>query len=407
MTLLFFGNTFSFTQNSFLFVHQGVNNPKIIGLLSFHWVGVSFMKWRLVASILLSCLLTSTAFAANKEKIVLVSGLDFTRTGQCGFKSCTDNEYLYSHDLSSILNQELNSRGVLADIYTFSWSRDMVTHGENLKTKFTNWFYKNICKEGQECYVSFISHSWGTVIASDFLASLASNSTIKVRTVVTFASPVTGAQTLPWKEVFWLTGVKKVLSASNQINGVAARWVNVVNRPDPIAWDIPQTENLQPNGTASTKGRLNAVFPVSNSELNPLYLGASIVKAYLNKGEDFHNVIVKSWGGGTPDLKAHAPASYEPKRLVQYVTNRLPTSIPSSSTAPAAVVKINQCVAKFSSYFGTKVGAPSLSGNYYSQNTTGGTAGKVTQIMVHKNLAESDFLYYWGGWNRLALSNCN
>jgi hypothetical protein len=136
-------------------------------------------------------------------------------------------------------------------------------------------------------------------------------------------------------------------------------------------------------------------------------LGASIVKAYLNRGEDLHNVIVKSWGGGTPDLNAHSPSSYEPKRLVQYVTSRLPASIPSTSSTPAAVTKINQCIAKFGIYLGNTIGAPYLNGNYYYQNTSGGSAGNVTQIAVHKDLAESDFLYYWNGWGRLALSYCN
>ncbi len=360
----------------------------------------------IVVGILCNFLLGTVVFAANKEKIVLVSGIDFTKTGQCGSKSCPDNEYLYQ-DLGSVLNQELNSRRALADIHSFSWSRDMVTHGENLKTKFANWFYSTVCKVGQECYVSFIAHSWGTVITSDFLASLASNSAIKVRTVVTFGSPVTGAQIAFLKEAFWLTGVKKVLSASNQINGVTGRWVNVVNRPDAVAWNIPQTENIQPNGTASTKGRLNETFPVVGSEFNPAYLGTSIVRTYFNKGFEFYKVIVKSWGGGAIDPNAHSPASYEPQRLVQYVSNRLPTSVGASSTTPAAVTKINQCIAKFGSYFGSKVGAPYLNGNYYYQNTSGGTAGKVTQIMVHKDLAEADFLYYWSGWGRLALSNCN
>jgi len=38
--------------------------------------------------------LTSNVYAANKEKIVLVSGIDFARTGQCGFVSCPNGEYL-------------------------------------------------------------------------------------------------------------------------------------------------------------------------------------------------------------------------------------------------------------------------------------------------------------------------
>lgn len=375
------------------------------------------MKHYAISTTLAISLLSNAAFALNKEKIVLVSGIDFTRTGQCGSKACADNEYLY-RDLGTLLNQELNSRGALADIHTFSWSRDMVTHGEKLKTKFTNWFYNNVCKEGQECYVSFIAHSWGTVITTDFLSSLANNSTIKIRTVVTFGSPVTGAQIALWKEPFWLTGIQKVLNDANKINGTRARWVNVVNRQDAVAWDylsgyniaIPYVENLQPNGTLSTKGRLGETFPVSGSELNPLYLGTSVLRAYLNKGEEFHKVIVQSWGGGLPNLTAHSPASYEPKRLVQYVTNRLPNKTVVSSpttTTPPAVTKINQCIAKYTDYFGIKSGAPYLNGNYYYQTTSGGKLGKVTQIAIHKNLTETDFSYYWNGWGKLPLSYCN
>jgi len=286
--------------------------------------------------------LTSNVYAANKEKIVLVSGIDFARTGQCGFVSCPNGEYLYSDEknpqasLEPKLNSSLDRNMMLADIYSFEWSGDMVTHGENLKTKFSNWFYKEVCPSGQECYVSFIAHSWGTVILTDFLASLSQPNTIKVRTVVTFGSPVTGAQIALLKTPFWLAGIQNVTNSSNKINGASAAWYNIVNKNDPVAWDylnaglfstssISGVSNLQPNGTASTKGRLGEMFPVSNSEFDPKYLTTSVIRAYSNSGSDLLNVIIKSWGkDGAPNLSAHATSSYEPDRLVGYVINRIP-----------------------------------------------------------------------------------
>lgn len=290
-----------------------------------------------ITILLLSGIFGSTAGLAekgeSKEKIVLISGIDFFRMAQCGFKDCPDDEYLLS-DLGSILHSEFSKHGTYADIHSFKWSRDMVTHGENLKTKFSDWFYNEVCSEGVECYVSFIAHSWGTIIATDFIASMSESSTIKIRTVVTYGSPATGAQIKSSEEAFWQIAIRKVTDSFNEIDSVSSRWINIVNPNDPVAWDyldnngsdISGVENVMPDGSRSAKGRLKEAFPVSNSEFDPQYLGTSFARLYIDRGQEAFNFILSSWGvNSPPNLEAHGTSNYQPERLVKYVTDRIPT----------------------------------------------------------------------------------
>ena len=76
--------------------------------------------------------------------------------------------------------------------------------------------------------------------------------------------------------------------------------------------------------------------------------------------------------------------------------------------SPQIVAHINQCISKFSGYFGTKVdSAFSCSDdNYFCQKTTGGTEGDVVMIAINKS--EYDVFWYLmeDKWNKAELSLC-
>jgi len=291
---------------------------------------------------------------SEKEKIVLIDGISLDRTAQCSFKECPDRKkgtedcYLY-HSFSELFADEMDKYNLLGKIYPFEWSGDMVTHGENLKTKFQTWFNNNVCKEGEECYVSFLSHSWGTIIMSDFIASMIDNSSIKIRTIVTFGSPITGSQIAFYKEPFWETAIKKVTNTSNYIALKPSKWINVVHPNDPIAWDILNScycifycrvsgvENVQHNAQPSHKGRLSETFPVSNSEFDYTYLGTSLLRLYNIGATQALNMIVGSWTiDSAPTLDAHFNGYIQDEtdriRLIKYITDRLPETNAENQT---------------------------------------------------------------------------
>jgi hypothetical protein len=87
--------------------------------------------------------------------------------------------------------------------------------------------------------------------------------------------------------------------------------------------------------------------------------------------------------------------------------NFLKTNRNTSVSVPTAVVYINQCINKFSNYFGTKDGSAEVCfGDFYCQDTT----GRIVSIAVHKS--ERDvFWYLWypgnGEWNTENLSSCH
>ena len=261
-------------------------------------------------------------------KLVLVGGLNEYTVGTCGTDYCPNWGYLLTGyaKLETALNNNLNGLIPRKDWHEFLWSGDPVTHGEggNLKKKFEEWFYQNVCSKGETCNVAFISHSWGTIIASDFIASLPNDTGVKVSTIVTYGSPVTGANIKWGVDPFWEIAVSKVQNK----NGT---WINVVNPNDIIAWDIPETINLKPDGTLSTKGRFSETFPVNLSELDPQYAVESIIKQYVIYGNTNLLKILDSSGvgGDIPENQSewetffadtHFTENYEPDRLVKYIS---------------------------------------------------------------------------------------
>lgn len=76
-------------------------------------------------------------------------------------------------------------------------------------------------------------------------------------------------------------------------------------------------------------------------------------------------------------------------------------SVPSSAASTA----IQQCVTKFSSYFGIRQGSEfDCYGEYSCQRTS----GPLSIIAVHSNMAHSNFYYFTGGdWFSYGLANCN
>lgn len=290
--------------------------------------------------VILSIFLSTQSYA-SEEKLVLIGGLDEYRVGKCNATSCSDGKeydwgYLTSYyKLGNALNA-LNDSIPKKNRYEFRWSGDPITHNEggNLKNKFENWFYKNVCERGSECNVSFISHSWGTIINSDFIASLPQDTSVNIRTVVTYASPVTGAQIKFNVTPFWATAVDKV-------NNSGGTWINVVNPKDVIAWDIPKTQNRKPDGTFSSKGRFDETFPVSNSEMDPKYLGTSFIRQCnpiesgfcSTLGSNFYKIWDSGLGQEAPStleewnryfMNTHFTENYEPERLVGYIKSNLP-----------------------------------------------------------------------------------
>lgn len=296
-------------------------------------------------------LILSTSVHAIPEKIILVDGLTAPMTGRCTFQNCTDRDSYLWQELGDILQNQMDARGTNADIHAFEWSGDMVKHGEQLKSKFRNWFFSQVCAPNTPCNLSFIAHSWGSVIATDFLASQEDNHNLKVRTMVTLGSPATGAkarlENLPFITVtpFWIKAIEKVTSPYNFIDGQAARWVNVVNSADPIGWDyltehnqpFAGVENLKADGTPSSKGRLHNAYPLNESELDPAFLPVALTPGA--QGIDFLKAIIGGWLGsrvsslsdmtGGMNMDAHGVPAYQPQRLAAYVTERLPVVIPA------------------------------------------------------------------------------
>jgi len=299
--------------------------------------------------------ISPTPIPSSIEKVVLVDGISFGRTMQCKLNDIYE-EFKYSlpmqqpgdillpncvgggsilvctgkrktgateptcadgnsYDRESYLKEQfgvlLQNKGFKAEnIHAFKWSGDMVSHGENLQSKFSAWFYANVCPNATEtCNVSFLAHSWGTVITTDFIHTI-NRDNIKIKNVVTFGSPVSGAQIKSGVTAFWKSSIAKVVN-----NG--GKWFNVVNREDLIAWDynVNGVTNYTPDGSISSKGEfLNGeMFPISQSEIAPNYglttlarlcsLGG-IPKSYAEvfgicltgTGKEILGVILNSWG---------------------------------------------------------------------------------------------------------------
>lgn len=270
-----------------------------------------------------------------REKVVLVGGLNEYKIGQCYNKPCDDLKYLKkSHKLGDSLKSLDFST---TDVSEFGWSGDPISHnegGSSLKNKFESWFYDKICSRGEICNLSIVAHSWGTIIASDFIASLPTNTHINIRTIVTYGSPVTGAQIKYNVAPFWETAIKKV-------KNMGGEWINVVNEGDVVAWNIPGVSNYKANGLISYKSRLKELFPVSGSEFDPKYIGTSILRQCnpFSNCEVLKSTIGLFWeesGFTTSSVpktqkelssyfyKTHFTESYEAKRLIGYIKSNIP-----------------------------------------------------------------------------------
>lgn len=280
---------------------------------------------------------------AAEEKIVLISGLSFERACACGSSSrhfvcdlipeqdCQDEEYMMS-DVGDLIKGMLFVENKAAGVHSFKWSRDFVSHGESLKQKFKNWFGKEVCPITiKECNVSFIAHSWGTVILSDFLASFDS-SNVKIRNIITYGSPVSGAQIEYNKDPFWQVGIDNF--KINKLNP-SSQWRNLVHPSDPIAWNYEHSPaediNAKDPNLLSTKIRLGEMYPVSNSEFDPKYLETSIIRLGLNLKNLKKNVIkqVIFMGltnkdlGEKPDLSKHSIGDQAGK-IAKYIVKAIP-----------------------------------------------------------------------------------
>jgi len=284
---------------------------------------VKINKFNLLKNIFLISLLFQFSLEAN-EKLVLIGGLDEARVNKCSDSNpCEDKGYLKLNSKLGDALLELETIDSNIKNYEFKWSGDPVPHGEgdNLKKKFEDWFYTNVCGREEACEVSFIAHSWGTIIGSDFIASISENTKIKIKTVITYGSPVTGAQIndkIFSKTVnFWEDAVKKV-------KDMDGKWINIINTKDIVAWKIPNTINLQPTGYISTKGRLPETFPVNASEFDLKYLGTTIARLGGMVATDSIGIYVGYIFGSSEvdssfSIYDHFTESYESNRLIKYL----------------------------------------------------------------------------------------
>lgn len=293
-------------------------------------------KFFLLKKIILISLLFQCYLEAN-EKLVVVGGIDFNKVSTCSKDTpCKDSGYLLSNSkkLENTVN-ELKKINPNITTYEFKWSGDPVSHQENynkedgdngnLKKKFEDWFYNEVCIETAECKVSFISHSWGTIISSDFIASIPEDSKIEIKTIITYGSPITGVQI---KDEAFSETVNFWENAVTRVNNMNGKWINIINTEDPFAWKIPNTINLQSNGSISTKGRLLETFPVNASEFDPIYLETSILRfrvmastntlapylAYIGASSEIHQA-----SSIAEIVQKHLTESYEPQRFITYL----------------------------------------------------------------------------------------
>jgi len=343
--------------------------------------------------------LMQTSLLQAEEKLVLIGGLDYSKIGQCSDGKCEGDDkgyLLWENKLGNSLKL-LDSSIVSQE---FNWSGDPISHnegGNSLKDKFEDWFYDEICSRNEACNLSIIAHSWGTIIASDFIASLPSDTSINIRTIVTYGSPVTGAQIKYNVDPFWKTAIKKVKK-------MEGKWINVVNENDIIAWNIPGVLNYKANGTISYKKSLKELFPVSGSEFDPKYLGTSILRQCnpFQKCEVLKSTMGLFWeaSGFTIDsvpntqkalgdyfYNTHFTQNYEPKRLVNYIKDGIGISRADALKSILDKFDISSTNAGFNSkIFGNDITVPSdvsrSTKNYdyivtaYNRGITNGNNGK-------------------------------
>lgn len=352
-----------------------------------------------------SCILaTQSAFALTQEKLVLIGGLNEYRIGECSNNQCGDGKpydqgYLdkYSKLGKSLSSLDNNINSLNRE--EFYWSGDPVTHGEgvNLKNKFNKWFYEEICNANENCIVSFIAHSWGTIILSDFLQSIPEN--LNVRTVVTYGSPVTGSQ-IKWnKDPFWEDAV-------NSVKNRGGKWFNVVNKQDLIAWKIPGTTNVNPDGSLSNKGRFSQTFPVNNSEFDPSYLltsavrgcafssctvlGSRLVNAWTDSGNNINDIPTNMSGWSNYFYNSHFTHNYNPDKIISYIKDNSAKEYSTASESAFALYEKH-----YPSYFSNSTATREAGMNYYRVYFP--SSGKVNILYAYNNKLYYRIDYHAGG----------
>jgi hypothetical protein len=220
-----------------------------------------------------------------------------------------------------------------SDIHSFKWSRNAIAmEGFSLQKKFRKWFVEYICglsypsndiKDCGEVSVSFIAHSWGTVIMTDFINSLpeVGNTKIRINLVVSLGSPVSGTTTDDNPIKFWEYALNKVKQSGGH-------WINLVNYKDPIAWNIETPSiltlkgfviNIEPSSkTKSTKSLLgNEIY----SQIPVTYSSMSIKNAIsANAIKDLLSAYDYYTSGSTGfDISEHDPINYYPDYISKMV----------------------------------------------------------------------------------------
>lgn len=301
------------------------------------------------------------------EYVVLIPGLDFEKFCTCGGDkrsdacvlrtpkpSCPDSFSNPMWNWYSHVSEYLNEKNKFAKIKMFEWSRDPVSHGEggtNLKDKFERWFYSDVCPE-RDCIVSLIGHSWGSVILTDFLASVPDDAQFKIRAVITYGSPAAAAQVDDEVNHFLYVAQKRFESHKVDDN---SEWLNLVNQDDPAAWNYPlwkfssnsysTLKNLEPpdedvvlpsdrevnsselitSGKKLFKDRWgdSELFPLSNSEMAPKYAGQALTKVINRR----HHLVAAAWdptGQYNHDFSRHWTSAYNPKWFSYWLVGKIP-----------------------------------------------------------------------------------
>lgn len=189
------------------------------------------------------------------------------------------------------------------------------------------------------------------------------------------------------------------LVPSGQVIVSGDRAIVTINRLAVYFRDAYEFDGWQPLGcwTSYPPGATAAALPFSSS--NCVY--NSNFRAWRDqnptRGKDFRIFSQMT------DVPMRGTLSFQYTLNEQELAQRAGNG---ASTQPSsALAAIQQCLTKFSSYFGIKRGnAYECYGEYSCQSTS----GALSAIAVHSRLAQSDFYYFTGGsWFSYGLANCN
>ncbi|MCI5218099.1 MAG: S-layer homology domain-containing protein [Candidatus Electrothrix sp. LOE2] len=274
-----------------------------------------------------------TILHSNVKKLILVDGLHPWRTAGCIHtnqvcRATAWDNYLgaqYNRTRVYLIDQLFHNNQNISnfrelkgyDIYAFRWSGDVISGkpdipfldldvekedkgSEDLKEKFNDWMNNYVINVSpKKPTVSFLAYSWGTVITTDFIASLPDDK-ININILLTIGCPVTGANINFLKEPFWKVAGDKLKDKYQ------AKWINIVKDDDVVAWDIEHkdwksspVDNFVSVGANSNsffcqkskKGRLPELFPVSESAMEMKYLKTAIVKGGFYGGIGFGQLM--------------------------------------------------------------------------------------------------------------------